>query len=323
MNTLSVRKIAFHGQTGDHRSPESFAFPAAMASMMEYLGEDSGIQIMSAHGVDWLHRGINDDFIAASGIGFALLWDEGLCPSAQDLLQASPYDKGIANAFAWAGWRYDRVTGSSMQTAAVRAIKEGKPFIALGLTDVPEAALICGCDKTGNELYGWSHFQRGMDTMDNGMFIARGWTERTWELIIPKEKVGRAIAPKDILSEGLRIMNQTKVEGYAAGQEAYAQWIAAIENCASRESAIYNYHHALLFNMAEARCWCGEFMKKHGIETGKRFKAIHDLCWKADAVVHSADDLKEESKRATLISVLREIQSEEQTALSEIRARLK
>ena len=323
MRILDVRRIGFHGQTGDDRSPEDFAFPAAMTSMMEYLGEDVGIQIIQAHDRDWMHRGGNDAFIAASGIGFALLWDEKLCPSAMDLLQAGPYDKGIENAFRRAGWTCKRVSGEKMKEAAVRAIEEGKPLIALGLTNVPEAALICGYDDKGETLFGWSHFQGGMETIENGMFAAKGWTERTWEIIIPKERTGRTLELRELLGEGVRIMEQTSVEGYAAGDAAYEKWMAAIENCAGHEKEIYEYHHAVLFNMAEARCWCGEFLKEQSVEAGIHFKKIHDLCWKADASVRSAGELKDEGKRAALISVMQEIRAEEKAALEEIRGFLK
>ena len=319
MKILDVRRIGFHGRTGDDRSPEDFAFPAAMTSMMEYLGEDTGIQIIQAHDRDWMHRGANDAFVAASGIGFALLWDEKRCPSAMDLLQAVPYDKGIENAFRWAGWTYERVSGEGMKEAAVRAIEEGKPFIALGLTDVPEAALICGYDEDGEALFGWSHFQGGMETIENGMFAAKGWSERTWEIIIPEERTERTIGLNELLTEGARIMEQASVEGYAAGQAAYEKWIEALENCAGQEREIYDYHHAVLFNMAEARCWCGEFLKAQGVEAGIHWKRIHDLCWKADAAVRSAGELREDEKRAALISVMKEIQAEEKAALEEIR----
>lgn len=323
MKILDVRRIAFHGQTGDNRSPEDFAFPAAMTSMMEYLGEDMGVTVMTAHGMEWMHRGGNDEFIAASGIGFALLWDKQLCAGAMDLMQAGSYDRGIDNAFRWAGWSYERVRGERMKAAAAGSIRSGKPLIALGLTDVPEAALICGCDESGDRLFGWSHFQNDMDTMENGMFAAKDWMEKTWEMIVPLEKTGRSIGLEEILGEGLRIMSRKEADGYLAGQAAYEAWIEAIDRCEGREKVIFDYHHAVMFNMAEARCWCGEFLKGRGLEIGKRFKAIHDLCWKADAAVKTADELKDEKKRQALIAVLREMQKEEQAAIDEIAGYLK
>ena len=323
MKILDVRRIAFHGQTGDNRSPEDFAFPAAITSMMEYLGEDMGVEIMRAHDTDWMHRAGNDAFAAASGIGFALLWDRSLCAGAMDLLQAGPYDRGIDNAFRWAGWSYKRVSGEDMKSAAAAAIAAEKPFIALGLTDVPEAALVCGCDESGDTLFGWSHFQDGMKTIENGMFVSSGWTERTWEIIVPDQKTGRSADLRHVLSEGVRIMTQTDADGYCAGQAAYDAWIAALEASEGADRALFDYHHAILFNMAEARCWCGEFLKKQGVEAGKRFKAIHDLCWKADAAVNSAADLADGEKKKALISVLREIQAEERAAVREIGEYLK
>lgn len=37
---LDTIRVGFHGNTGDNRSPENFAFPACMASLMQYLGKD-------------------------------------------------------------------------------------------------------------------------------------------------------------------------------------------------------------------------------------------------------------------------------------------
>ena len=320
---LDVRRIAFHGQTGDDRSPEDFAFPAAMTSMMEYLGEDIGLEVIEAHGRSYTHRRANNDFVAASGIGFALLWDDGLCPSAQDLLQAAPYEKGMENAFAWAGWTVDRVSGDDMKQAAVRAISAGKPFIALGLTDVPEAALICGCDETGDVLYGWSHFQNGMRTIENGMFAASGWMEKAWELVIPGERTGKRMDARSVIGEGVRIMEQEAVGGYKAGNAAYEAWISAIERSEGGNPALYEYHHAILFNFAEARCWCGAFLLAHGIEAGKHFLTIHDLCWKADAAVRNAAETADAAKKAELIAILRAIQGEDQAALLALKESLR
>lgn len=39
-NVLNVTKVGFHGNTGDDRSPEDFAFPSCMTSHMHFLGED-------------------------------------------------------------------------------------------------------------------------------------------------------------------------------------------------------------------------------------------------------------------------------------------
>lgn len=73
MKRLDVQKIGFHIPTEDRpRVPESFPFPAAMASIMAYLDEDfRRTQILHAHGREYEQRTANIEFVAASGIGFS------------------------------------------------------------------------------------------------------------------------------------------------------------------------------------------------------------------------------------------------------------
>ena len=89
-----------------------------------------------------------------------------------------------------------------------------------------------------------------------------------------------------------------------------------------RCSRLFGYHHAILFNLAEARCWCGDFLLKHGVEAGNHFKNIHDLCWKADAAVHTAADMAEDGKKQALIGVMKAIREEDRAALNELKAML-
>ena len=43
MKMLDARQVGFlRNMKGDKRSPESFAFPACLTSLMEYIGEDVG-----------------------------------------------------------------------------------------------------------------------------------------------------------------------------------------------------------------------------------------------------------------------------------------
>ena len=223
MKLLDVEKIGFH--RGENRTPEDFTFPAAMTSMMAYLDESfRRTQIIHAHGREWTQRVANVEFVAASGIGFALLWEKDYCMGAMDLIQAGSYEKGIQNSFAWAGWEYERVSGADMRSRAVAAIDEGHPFIAFGLTDPPEAALVCGYDDEGRTLCGWSHFQDGMATVENGMFQVSGWESHTWEFCILTRKTERTLSPCDIVAFGVEIMEKTQADGYFAGDAAHAAW---------------------------------------------------------------------------------------------------
>lgn len=49
--------------------------------------------------------------------------------------------------------------------------------------------------------------------------------------------------------------------------------------------ALHEYHHNILFNLAELRCWGGKSLRDAGRqEPGECFQAIHDTCWQIDAV---------------------------------------
>ena len=289
---------------------------------MEYLKENLPVETIHAHGRSYTRRRGNLDFVAASGIGFALLWDRDLCFSAMDLLQAAPYDRGISNAFAWAGWEYEQVKGEMMRPKAVAAIDKGIPLIALGLTDVPEAALICGYDRDGETLIGWSHFQEGMETVENGMFQKSGWRDSTWMLIIPTRRVGRSLTLPKLLAVGVEIMSQSQREGYLAGDAAYDAWRTAIEDCVEENEAVYQYHHNILFNLAEARAWCGDFLKGNGVKAGRHFHHIHNLCWEADAAAPNAAAMVQSENRRKLLYVMEQIQKEDQAALEELKKTL-
>lgn len=319
MKRLDVQKIGFH--RGENRTPEDFTFPAAMTSIMEYLDEDfRRTKIIHAHSREYTQRVPNIEFVAASGIGFALLWEKNFCMSAMDLMQAGSYEKGIENAFAWAGWAYERVSGEAMLRHAVAAIDDGRPFIAFGdITDPPETALICGYDNEGKTLVGWSFFQDGMATIENGMFRVSDWESHIWDMFIPTQKTERTLSPRDIVAFGVEIMEKTQVDGYFAGDAAYAAWQDALAACGTADAKLFDYHHNILFNLAEARAWCGDFLKSQEISAGKHFNAIHDLCWKANAAAPNAEALADPEKRAALLRIMEEIRAEDKAAISELR----
>lgn len=115
-------------------------------------------------------------------------------------------------------------------------------------------------------------------------------------------------------------MAQDAVEGYRAGDAAYDAWICTMEGSCGANRALYDYHKGILLNLAEARCRCGDFLLRNGIEAGKHFQAIHDLCWKADEAVHGAEEMADPEKRAALIEVLRTIRAEDLAAIAELKA---
>ena len=111
----------------------------------------------------------------------------------------------------------------------------------------------------------------------------------------------------------------TRIEGYLAGDAAYAAWRTAIEDAAEENEAFYQYHHNILFNLAEARAWCGDFLKGSGVKAGRHFHHIHNLCWEADAAAPNAAAMAQSENRKKLLAVMDQIRKEDQAALEELK----
>ena len=116
---IPVTKVAFHGSTGDNRSPEDLALPACMASLMEALGENYEIQTIHAHNQEYTKRTANDQFLGASGMAFGLLWHKEFCMSSMDVMQVNEHNETIRRAFAWAGYQYELIENNGSNTDEV------------------------------------------------------------------------------------------------------------------------------------------------------------------------------------------------------------
>ncbi len=329
---IPVTRVGFHGQTGDDRSPESFAFPACMTSLMEALGDPNSVVKIRAHDRSWHHRSGNDRFLGATGMAFGLLWREDHCRSTLDLTQINDHNETIRRAFAWAGYDYRILTHGedcAPWEEICASIDCGVPVLAFGLFDPPECAIITGYDEQGHTLIGWSHFQDNLPTEDNGMFRCTGWEESWWKLVLPGARSVPTLDHAAALAHGLRIMEScsTPEDGDAlAGQAAYDAWIQSLLALGSADTAAcedwYAYHHEILFHLAELRAWGGHFLEECGAEEAAVcFHRIHDLCWAADAVTDPAGAaaLADADKREALAQVLRQIRDQDLAAAASLR----
>lgn len=75
---LDVVKVGFNGNTGDDRSPEDFAFPTCMTSLMQYFGEDYPILEIEAHNRKYTMRTANLHFMTASGMALVCCGTENI-----------------------------------------------------------------------------------------------------------------------------------------------------------------------------------------------------------------------------------------------------
>jgi hypothetical protein len=335
---LDVRRVGFDlGVHGDSRTPESFAFPACLTSLMEYLGEDVRWQPVHAHGRDWTERFANKEYFVASGMAFGLLWHPDQCFSSMDLTLASA--DPLRYAFDWAGYDFEVVDREAENREAlfariVASIDAGKPVLAFGIVGPPECSIVCGYDTDKGALLGWSHFQSHApaDCVENGMFLAENWYDGLWRVVFCGKKGTPVRDLGDVIRRGLEIMSQIEIRGYLAGSAAYDAWIEYVRDPAYSEladedlRARYQFHRLLVGNHAEARCYLGNFLSamagdNENLQNAARcFAEIHDTCWQVwDAAggLNAPDAyqaLRDAAKREEIADLLGRIKALDHTA---------
>lgn len=322
---IPVKKVAFSGRTGDDRTPESFPFPACMASLLDAMEGEQPTVPVKAHGREYSKRPANDAVLAASGMAFGFLWETSRCFSALDLMQVTPHAETLRRGFDELGYDVDILEGDALANArerVVASIDAGAPVLAFGVIDPPECALICGYDEDGAVLLGTSHFQDECGLAadpETGFFRAPDWQAGTWMMAIPGAKRGRTIPVRDVLAHGLSVLRALEIDGYLAGQAAHEAWRRDLTAMASADegerAACYRYHNAILFSLAELRCWGANYLRGQGVpEAAQCFSDIHDLCWQAHHALPNAEALADAGAREQAIQILSQIADKDKQA---------
>jgi len=343
---LDVRSVGFlQNLKNDTRSPESFAFPACMTSLMEYIGEDARWQTVHAGGRDWTKRKLNDAVLAASGMAFGLLWHREVCPSSFDLTQVNDHDTTIRLAFDYVGYGCEIIEKSGlnydeMKSRIIESIDAGRPVLAFGVVGPPECAIVCGYDSGGDTLFGWSHFQSSNpeDCENNGMFRISDWYSDIWKIVLCKDKKEPLTDLKDIIRRGVAITSADELDRYYSGRKAYDAWAKyvaapAYESMGDDElRGKFWFHHALVGNHAEARCYLSGFLHESAGEDERLHKIadiygeIHDTCWQVWAATDGFENpegykaLREKAKRDKVAELIRKIEGLDFQAVDELRA---
>jgi hypothetical protein len=336
---LDVRRVGFaHDLGSDTRSPESFAFPACLTSLVESLGGDVGWRTIEAHGREWTERFAYKDYLVATGMAFGLLWHPEHCLSSADLSQVNAeHNDTIRRGFDYAGRRNEIVEKSEGNAALLRDrivanIDAGRPVLAFGIVGPPECGIICGYDQDGEVLLGWSHFHT------DGMFRESAWLSGLWKIVLCGEPKAPVRDLKNIVEHGLSIMDMQEVGGYEAGVAAYDAWIAHVsdKSCESMDDGALRHwhelHHLLVGNHAEARAYLSNFLAQRGAgqpqleQAAGHFMNIHDTCWRVWDVLGGlgAPDghlgLRDPAKRDELAAMLGSIRDLDLLAADALRA---
>lgn len=204
-------------------------YPICLKACSEYLGED----------VDYYFA------MVSSGAAFRLVWNN----RQWDMSNVDIYHtfeesnevyrlaaEALGREFSFLG--RDRDTKKEEFVAFIREhIDEGYPCIALGIIGPPEACIITGYRKGGEELIGWNFFQNDPEfaasvTMDeSGYFICNNWWENTdtQAVMCIGPLKGNHLTTEEILANGIKALRGRIDSGYSKGIKAYEAWKNALK----------------------------------------------------------------------------------------------
>lgn len=198
-------------------------FPGSIAACLQYLDDPRSY----------------DYIMGVTGAAFRRTWnrDDG---GNVDIMFFAPetYDR----LFKAIGYDY-KVINSKDRTGMIDAVKEsvseGKPVIAFGIVGPPEAGIVAGYDKNGEELYGYSFFQ---SPETKGYYKQSDWynkmkrnSSKVGMIAIGKKKSSKP-SERETLTSTLEwaIDLETKqtrpnVQDHVCGLAAYDAWADSME----------------------------------------------------------------------------------------------
>ncbi len=328
---LNVVKV---GSNVDYRTSESFAFPSCMASLMQFLGEDYLIDEYVYENKTYINRWANQEFMAATGMAFGLLWSKDFRLNSLDLTFVNPHDLTIEYAFDWAGYNYQIIDRDDnyqyLKSEIINAIDQNHPVLAFGIFGSSECSLIAGYDNYGKVLIGWSNQDHeNLLKETNGMFRKENWFDHLWKIVLIKEKTTRRTTFKDIFKRAIQILEEPISFDCVSGIAVYDYWISfclnPLLNSIDSESLKqrFDYHNLLVNTLLEARLKASDFLRmvynqkplESLVKCTKYFYDIHDICKELLRTLQDYQDFLDEEKRKICARYLLKIKMLEFKAL--------
>jgi len=312
---------------GGNACPETFTFPSCLAACLRYTGDDFGLQEIEAHGTKWLLNNTYVFLMGTSGEAFRLFWkpdwhldNTGILSFSDDAMRF------IAQAFESIGFSYDLLHKEQGEADEARfrqriidsIYRQGHPALAFGVVGPPECAIITGCDRDADVLFGWSFFQdrpehsEGVEFEPCGYFRKRHWFEDTDALILMGERQPRPPL-REIYQRALawaaELIRKPSIDlngNRPSGPAAFAAWAEAVardEDFPAGDMDTLRQHHMVhnssVGMVAEGR-WYGSLFLKRAVECEPAwtqplqeaiecFEGMHQLMWKLWGLVGGFD----------------------------------
>ncbi len=302
---------------GHRRVPEGMPLPSVMRALMEFLGEDYGVEALRAHNTDWVRDKAHTHYMAVTGDAFRFSWAEWMLTGIPPV---AAWDKAsleaVSHAFAACGHAYDLVLqkqyavrtrntkGKAAEEEALRrdivaSLRErAKPVVAAGVTAPYDVCLITGYEADGEVLVGWRTEPGGpgIAFAPEARFRQEGWYPQTHWIVTLGAPCGRpplAQVAREALGSGLELMRKHARGQVAYGFDAYSAWAGDLldETYFTGEAGDTGMHliDPWIWDLAERRAWGCAFMQDVAAEVGAMgpplraaaacFSAEHDMMW--------------------------------------------
>lgn len=205
-------------------------YPICLKSAAAYLGEDIDYSLI----------------MAASGTAFRFAWNSTDWDlSNVDIFHTFTESNDVYGLAAKALGREFFILERNSDTTKEEFISfikshidEGYPCIALGIIGPPEACIITGYRKNGEELLGWNFFQADPEFGGNvkidesGYFISSSWWENsdTQAVMCMGAIKGERFSADTIIQNAVKALSGRLDSGYYKGISAYDEWINALSD---------------------------------------------------------------------------------------------
>lgn len=192
--------------------------------------------------------------------------------------------KVLGREFSFLGREEDTAKEEFVEFIRER-LEKGYPCIALGIIGPPEACVVTGYRRGGEELLGWNCFQESPEFAadvakdESGYFIAQRWWENTdtQAVMCVGAKAGEPLGLREILENAVKAMTPRQEGDYAKGLAAYAAWREAM---AREEEYDIGGNYSLLMEkmlchndamdcLEDGRYHAGVFFRRMEKETGE------------------------------------------------------
>ncbi len=203
-------------------------YPLCLKACAEYLGEDLGYHFT----------------IASCGAAFRFVWNNEMWDMSNvDIYHTFEESNDVYGLGAQAlGREFSFLTRDKKTTKEEfisfikEHIDEGYPCIALGIIGPPEACIITGYRKNGEELLGWNFFQEDPEFASSvehdecGYFISNTWWENSdTQAVMCMGPIAKdKLSSEQILKNAIKAMQGRKEGAYSKGIAAYDAWKNAL-----------------------------------------------------------------------------------------------